>query len=1127
MTRAAVGYAAESPTLSWEETLAQRRNWWSLQPVKRISVPEVRNASWSHHPIDRFILSKLELAKLAPAEEAGKPTLIRRLALVLTGLPPTPEETRAFLKNQSPSAYEELVDRLLASPHFGERWARHWLDVVRFSETHGNEWNYEVHHAWRYRDYVIRAFNQDLPYDQFVREHIAGDLLPNPRWNREERFNESVIGTAFYRFGEVNHDDCIGLRQIGYDLADNQIDTLTKAFQATTVACARCHDHKIDAVSMKDYHALLGILRSSRQVSHTIDAPDANAATIQKLTELKPAIRGEIAKLWLQDAEDVHLYLLLAQPSVPSHRQTKANGSSAALPLTPSLPPSEGERVSAGRERERGVAAQENSSNRRQTSDTDSVLPLPQGEGRGKGEHGVRNQDSAANNRAVNLDPSRLQNWLKALTNNTAALEEPLSLWRALHPTNQNDGKSFRDLWKDVAAKFAREEKERADFNRTNFLEYADFRSGSFSAWRVGGQGLPSGHARSGGFTLHSDVDAAIEMVLPSGVYTHLVSQKLNGTLRSPLFTNGVARISFQVMGRRSSAVRLVSNNCQLNYQNYRALTNTAFQWVTFSPPPDAESVRVYAEVMTMFDNPKFPDQLSALGGDKANYKLPWEKAAEDPRSWFGITRVVIHSTDAPPKPELTHLTSLWSEPEPASVDAVANRYRQRIFEAVDRWRNDVATADDAAWLDFLVKNGLVRNRPDESPRLQELMAEYRRLEHALPVPRVAPGVADFGPGFDQPMLVRGDCTKPADPVPRGYLKVIESHFATLQGPTLSSPHESDSDYTDHTDKSASRSAKSVKSAVKKLPVGHPRRKDESSDFHAEGSGRLQLAGRIASSNNPLTARVMVNRVWKHLFGEGLVRTVDDFGQLGDQPSHPELLDYLAGQFAREDWSVKRLIRSIVLARTFQFSARPAPAAREIDPQNRLLQHYPARRMEAEVIRDCILSVSGRLNLSMHGLSVQPYREKENADRRLFAGPLDGLGRRSVYVKVNLMETPKFLSAFNIAGGKVCQGRRDTANVPAQSLALLNDPFVLQQAERWSRQLIAHTEDSLESRINHLFESALGRPAAVSEKQRFIEAAEHLAELRSLRKEALLSSQEIWEDLAHAVFNLKEFIFIP
>jgi hypothetical protein len=208
-----------------------------------------RDADWSRHPVDRFLLTKLEDQGLSPADAADPRTLARRLNLVLTGLPPSPQMVQSFLADCSPlstpgaplpqQAVERLVDALLESPHFGERWARHWLDVVRFSETHGNEWNYECHHAWRYRDYVIRAFNADLPYNQFVREQIAGDLLPQPRWNEAERFNESVIGTGIYRFGEVNHDDCISLRSIGYDLADNQIDTLAKAFLATTVSLSR------------------------------------------------------------------------------------------------------------------------------------------------------------------------------------------------------------------------------------------------------------------------------------------------------------------------------------------------------------------------------------------------------------------------------------------------------------------------------------------------------------------------------------------------------------------------------------------------------------------------------------------------------------------------------------------------------------------------------------------------------------------------------------------------------------------------------------------------------------------------------------------------------------------------
>jgi hypothetical protein len=296
--------------------------------------------------------------------------------------------------------------------------------------------------------------------------------------------------------------------------------------------------------------------------------------------------------------------------------------------------------------------------------------------------------------------------------------------------------------------------------------------------------------------------------------------------------------------------------------------------------------------------------------------------------------------------------------------------------------------------------------------------------------------------------------------------------------------------------------------------------------FAPSGSGRLELAERIASPQNPLTARVMVNRIWHHLFGTGLVRTVDDFGRVGELPSHPELLDYLAVRFIEDGWSMKRLIRSLVLTRTFQLSSQPSPAAKDADPQNRLLQHYPARRMEAEAIRDAILSASGRLDRTLYGMSIQPFREKENADRRLFPGPLDGRGRRSIYIKNNLMEAPRFLSAFNFPGGKVTQGRRDVTNVPAQALALLNDPFVLQQAGVWAERLVVRPDESVTARIEDMFQVALGRPPEKAERIRFERVAKHLADLHATTGEGVLKSKEVWQDIAHAIFNLKEFIYI-
>ena len=998
---------------SWEEILRTRSDWWSLQPVKKPVVPTPKNAGWSEHPVDRFVLANLEEKGLAPVNHAEPRTLIRRLSLVLTGLPPSPEQVAAFVqeyeaatKTAKPqAAVEKLVDSLLSSPHFGERWARHWQDVVRFSETHGNEWNYEVHHAWRYRDYLIRAFNNDLPYDQFIREHIAGDLLP-PRWNKEEQINEAVIGTGFYRFGEVNHDDCISLRSIGYDLLDNQIDTLTKAFQATTVACARCHDHKLDAISTQDYYALLGILRSSRLVSHTIDAPETNESLTNQLAALKGEIRKELAAAWMQDAKESSRYLLASQ----AKRANRTDASELA-----------------------------------------------------KG-----------------LDPQRLEKWVVALAVEKAPLEDPLEPWRSLATSGAANGDAFKEQWRKLVDKYAAEDKQRTEFNQKEIVSFADFRTGDMPGWQVGGQGLRSGQSKSGDLMLHTEGGSLVKAILPAGTFTSTISEKLNGTLRSPVIPPGKKNISFQVMGQRSSAVRLVSNNCQLNYKNYRALISAAnvpqLEWITFELPPDRESLRTYAELMTMLDNPKFPDQLAALGGDKNNnYRLPWEKAAENPRSWFGVTRVVLHDGEAP-KAELSHLRPLFAANEPASLTEAAAVYASSIEATIKSWSEDKTADDDVQWLDTLLRRELLRNQTTLSPRLEELTKQYRQIEGQLAVPRIVAGIAESGSPYDQPVFVRGDCERPGETAQRRYLEVLAKSTAPFQTP---------------------------------------------------GSGRLEIAQRIASADNPLTARVMVNRVWHHLFGVGIVRTVDDFGHVGELPSHPELLDYLAAEFVEDGWSVKRLIRRLVLSRTFQLAGAPSTITREKDPQNRLLSHYPARRMEAESIRDSILSASGRLDPKLFGMSVQPFREKEYPDRRLFPGPLDGNGRRSIYIKNNLMEGPKFLEAFNFPGGKVTQGRRDITNVPAQALALLNDPFVLQQADLWAGKLIPEPHASASERMNAMFLTALSRSPTDDERQGFDAMVSELALLHQVSPGDILKSQAVWKDIAHAIFNLKEFIYIP
>jgi hypothetical protein len=990
--------ADEAAPDSWAEALRSRRGWWSLQPVAPAAPPGGADLEWASDPIDRFVRSALDAKGLRPAPIADARTLSRRLGLVLTGLAP-------------PSAaaeipYERLVDSLLASPQFGERWAQHWMDVVRFSETHGNEWNYEVHHAWRYRDYLVRAFNDDLPFDRFVREHVAGDLLEEPRWHHLERFNESVVATAFYRFGEANHDDCIALRSIGFDIADNQIDTLTKAFQATTVACARCHDHKLDAISTRDYHAILGILRSSRLVCHTLDAPEVNAERLDRLRALKASLRERIAERWLADAAEVERHLGAALA-----RRAPAPGGPAA---------------------------------------------------------------------AAGLDAGRVERWAELLAAKELPMEHPLEPLRSTAAAAGEGPAKAAAHWRSLAESCAREERGRADRNQSEFTTLADFRPGAAAepcgAWQADGQGLREGPTPSGELVLSTSGERLVEAILPAGRFTHTLSDRLNGSLRSPTLPAGKRHVSFLVLGKRSSALRLVSNNCQLNYVNYRALTSSDLHWVTFPAPEDRESLRTYAELVTLLDNPKFPDQLSALGGDKENYRLPWERAIGDGRSFFGIARAVLHDGPEPPKAELSHLRALFADGGIERPEDLAARYADAIAGAIKAWVAGRAGDDDVVWLDALLDRGLLSNTLNLTPEIAALAREYRRIESELSAPRVAPGLADAGPGADQPVLERGDPRRPGAPVARRYLEVLEQGGAPFSG---------------------------------------------------AGSGRRELAERLASASNPLTARVFVNRIWHHVFGAGLVRTVDDFGRVGELPSHPELLDYLAARFVEDGWSLKRLVRRLVLTRTFRSAGAAPGGAREIDPENRWLSHYRSRRMEAEAIRDAILAASGRLDLAIGGPSVQPYREKENADRRLFPGPLDGGGRRSIYIKRNLMEAPEFLGAFNLPGGKVAQGRRDSSDAPAQALALLNDPLVAAQAEVWAARLIAPSGDSLRARLETVFDTALGRPPADVEIERFSRAADRLAELHGVAAGEVLRSRAVWKDIGHAVFNLKEFITIP
>lgn len=960
----------KSANATWEELYQERLRWWSLQPVRKTLPPIVKNAGWCRTDIDRFILKGLESQGLTPAIEAEPRTLARRLSFALTGLPPKPDEVEKFEKESAAkpqAALEALVDRLLASPHFGERWARHWMDVVHYADTHGYEWDHPAKNAWLYRDYLIRAFNSDVSYKQLVFEHIAGDLLKEPRLDRDSNVNESILGTASLRMGERRHGDSAEFEGIHQEAIDNVIDTVSKAFLATTVACSRCHDHKLDAIAQKDYYALYGVFMSSRWVCRTAATePIIDRITRDWLQKDKESIRQLIATQWVAEM--------------------------AALP-----------------------------------------------------------KNNKWNSFGMDGPPEHI-----------------LYPWDRLVAAAKK-GEKIEETWKKLTADYEKLQRDRKAANAKNTRLLADFTTGHHpDGWHAEGFGLNTGLIGKGDFVVADSGPEAIRQILPAGIYSHRFSARLNAALRSPLISPDVATLSFQITAGGLASSHVVVDNAMFPESRYRFLEYPNLGWLTVSTVPEEirKGRRVYVELNTKGFNNYYPPRTGLV----ARYK---PEQQDDSRSWFGVTKVYA---GPPPQDELGRFVNLLLKGDaPTTLEEASLRMSQRFTGAIRRWSDGDTNDDDAQILAGLLQAKFLTNYMDATPQLAAAIRKYRETEARLKPEHTIGGIADFEEARDDRIALRGSYTDFGESVPRGNLRMLEK-------------------------------------------LGRPVPKSQ--------SGRLELAESIVNPDNPLTTRVFVNRVWHYLFGVGLVTTVDDFGHLGEKPSNLELLDHLAARFVEEGWSVKKLIREMVLSSTWRQSGSPDSKAVLKDPENRLWHHYPLRRLEAEAIRDSMLAASGRLDAKLYGPPIDPHRRSEDKDKRLFSGPLDGDGRRSIYTKMTLMEPPKFLALFNQPIPKITVGRRDVTNVPDQALALLNDPFVICQAEFWARKLIADKAANPDERIGNMFLAGLGRSPDEEELKRFRTLADRSAELRMVVPAELMKNQAVWQDLAHAMFNLKEFIYV-
>jgi len=888
----------------WIDEGAKWKPYWAFIPPEKPTLPQSFVDSSPSDIIDHLVDKKLSENQLRPSQKAAKNALIRRASYLLTGLPPGKEDMQCFISDASENSYKEVIDHYLSSPRFGERWARHWMDLVRYAETMGHEGDFNISHPWEYRDYLIRAFNTDVPYDLFVKEHLAGDMLENPRRNPEKGFNESVIGTGYVFLGEGKHGP-VDIKLEEADKIDNVIDVTSKTFLGLTVGCARCHDHKFDPIPTTDYYAMYGMFESSRlgpiPARKTLEQEDH----LERLMEIKGEIRNHVGR---------QLTLYLEETSSESIRKQK------------------------------------------QFIQTLAVDSKPEG--------------------------------------------------------------SYKVL--------------------------GDFRDGNWEGWSSDGWGFGESPLR--GEPIIDRKSNAIRGLRSGIASSKVIANGIQGVLRSPNFIIEHDSLAVRATGN-TGLIRIIIDNFQVIqgplWQGLEAIIEDP-EWRTYK-----------------FDLSLAKGHKAYLQFTPGHYGRRREHTYRiQPDDYIEVEYAVAYDHDLPDLqgPIIVDLTDYSLESQK---------------QAIEDWTQNLASPQQIHLVDNLLKSTQTRLSSNAMAQL----AKYDNITPHLYDSTHFIGLTGGEPLFS-PVFIRGSVHNLSEEkVPRGFL-----------------------------------------SAIKAGPESFPQ----------EGSGRLAWAESLVDPLNPLTSRIIVNRIWHHIFGRGIVETVDNFGVQGKLPTHPELLDYLAIRMIEDGWSIKKMIRHILLSQTFQRSTEIMEANQTIDPDNYFIHHFPIRRLEAEAIRDGILAVSGCLDTTMYGKPVPVHLTKFLVGRGKpkGSGPLDGHGRRSIYQSVRRNFLSPMMLVFDMPTPFNTFGRRNTTNVPAQSLTLMNDPFVKDQAVKWAGNLLTLKGYSLAERINEIYLSAFSRPAQPNEIQRAQALLETQAQTYGSSLDKMKDDPRLWSGYCHAVFNLKEFVHL-
>lgn len=844
------------------------KHWAYVGPVQA-ALPVVKNANWVRNSIDAFVLARLDKEGLTPAPEATREILLRRVYLDLIGLPPSVKETDEFLADNSPQAYEKVVDRLLASPHYGERWARPWLDLARYADSNGYEKD-SLRVMWKYRDWVINALNKDMPFDQFTIEQLAGDLLPNPTIDQ-------LIATGFHRNTLLNQEGGTDPEEQRYEVLVDRVNTTATVWLGSTLACAQCHNHKYDPFSQKDYYRVYAFF----------DNADYQIKGVQ------------------------HFERYVFEPQLE--------------------------------------------------------LPTP---------------DQKIKRQQINDEIAQLETTLKT---QTPALDQAQAAW---------------------------EQAMLAEPNRWTMLDPIEFKStGGTTLKKLDDKSLLASGAEpefdeyiikarlAPGKVTAVRVEALTDPSLPrSGpgrdLYGHFILSTIEAEADGrPLdflegnWDDGLVKFDAKTFFNREMTAQQVADRPRgwlINAMNDATRLNR-------------QAVFTFAKPLKITKPTELTIKLRFLAGGLCQ----------------GIGRVRLSVTDSN---------------EPLKIISVPAALKLVLAKPVAQ-RSEKEQKDLAA--QFRNTTPLLKRERD---RLKELQDSLKNLGIITAL------IMREKPGVDRPtnwVRERGNFMNKGEQVYAG-----------------------------------------TPAALPPLPQSAP-------------LNRLGLAKWLVDQNNPLTARVAVNRAWEQFFGRGLVETSEDFGTQSQPPSHPELLDWLAVEFIKQGWSLKKLHRLIVTSATYRQDSRVSPTLQERDQYNRLLARGPRFRVEAEMIRDLGLAASGLLSRKIGGPSVMPpqpegiWRNPYSSEKWLAAKGEDRY-RRGLYTFLRRTSPYPAMMTFDATSREFCTVRRVRTNTPLQSLTLLNDEAMLEMARALAKRMMLEVEGDARARAEYGFRLCLTRRPRAAELERLV-----------------------------------------